>query len=107
MKIKLSIGEVLLKIWFGPPDEKRRTTHLRLTLPSSGYTGPVDIGVTARCSEKDQFERRLGKREAVKRLMDLIFNGEATFLDKADRRAIWQAVFPRFAKRQNELKGVS
>ena len=98
MKVQLSTGEVKLWVWYDPPGTEGRRTYVSLSRRPGGIPNPP-FGAGARCSPKDQFVRRTGRREALKHFLSAF---PKSFPLKADRTALWRAVCPELRQSKKE-----
>ena len=106
MRIQLSTGEAHVWVWFGKPWFRgRRTTTVVIRLPDH-----TQKSATAECSTKDRFCRKVGRKEALRKLLyphkmlasptGNVYPVSGIF-NKSDRRAIWQAVCPDLNRGRN------
>jgi hypothetical protein len=108
VKLQLSRGEAFLRVQYGERTVERtasgssygtisilsvrRTTTVRIELPSTGAR--LAIEQTVSCSYLDQFTRRAGRREAMRKLFKADGPCHSGFLNRQDRAAIAAILLP-------------
>lgn len=107
MRVQLSIGEARVLVNFSTPiPGQRRFTTVKLILSCVDGTVHEFTG-EVRCSEKDQFERAIGRQLAWKRLLEIwrnLVDSPTSPLElyptRADLTLLWRAVCPECYKKK-------
>ena len=105
MFVKLSTGEARVWVKFDVEPDGRRSTQITFEYADGSARFPAKV----RCSKRDNFCRRTGRKMALNKLLWDHPLGQQyhpywgedrlpSWLNKADRRILWQAVCPEFFK---------
>lgn len=99
MKLNWKNNELNLKIFHTIETGYKRRTYVCLY-----YTGNHnEIIIYSECSKKDQFQKKLGRRIAARKLINFLRNSLGqTFLGhttKEERRIIFEKLCPEFSKK--------
>jgi len=65
MRVQLSSGEAKVRVFFGTHDDGRRTTTIQIDQADGTHIERVAL-----CSKRDQFNRRVGRKVALQRVLE-------------------------------------
>ena len=104
MFVNLSTGKAKVWVKFDVEPDGRRSTQITFEYADGSARFPAKV----RCSKRDNFCRRTGRKMALNKLLWDNPNGKTlcsfttgflpSWLNKADRRILWKAVCPEFFK---------
>lgn len=108
MFVKLSTGEARVWVKFDVQDDGRRSTQITFEYEDEGRLKGGKFVAIVRCSKRDNFCRRTGRKLALNKLLW----GHPTpyqyqpnsWLSKEDRKILWQAICPEFFRVRQSLE---